>query len=148
VEGNVRATYRVLGFLVAALVVVQAASIAVGLFLIVHGAHHGRAYSDASGDNAGQAAHSIGAIALSLVALLMLVVSFFARVERGVAMAGAVVGLVVLQWILAMVSFGVPVVGALHAINAFAIAGVASAAAARAAREPAGTVDSPSRQTV
>jgi hypothetical protein len=143
-----RAAYRVLGYLVAALVVVQAAAIAVGLFLIVHGADKGHAYTKASGENGGQTVHSIGAIALSIVALALLVVSFFARVDRGIGMAGIVVGLVVLQWILAIVSFGVPVVGALHAINAFAIAGVASAAAARAGRRVATGVEAPTPQAV
>jgi hypothetical protein len=142
-----KATYRALGYLIAALVVFQAAAIAVGLFLILHDTDNGGAYTKATGDNGGQAAHSIGAIALTLVALALLVVSFFAKVDRGVQMAGIVVGLVVLQWVLAIVSFGVPVVGALHAINAFAIAGVASAAAARAGKSPAGT-PSPVGETV
>jgi hypothetical protein len=48
-------------------------------------------------------------------------------------LAGLVVGLVVLQFLLAVVSFGVPALGLLHGINGLVIAGVASTAARRAA---------------
>jgi hypothetical protein len=55
-------------------------------------------------------------------------------------LAGIVVGLVVLQFLLAVVSFGLPALGVLHGINGLAIAGVAGTAARRAsipAQQPA-----------
>jgi hypothetical protein len=65
------------------------------------------------------------------VALILMIVSFFAKVDGGVKWAGFVLLTVVLQWVLAIVAFSVPVIGALHALNAMAIAGVASMAARR-----------------
>jgi hypothetical protein len=62
-------------------------------------------------------------------------VSFFAKgVRGGVMLAWVTFGLVVVQILLAFASFGAPVVGMLHALNAFAIAGVAGMAGGRASK--------------
>src|SRR3954468_2025198 len=82
--------------------------------------------------------HGIGAMALVVVALLLLVVSFFAKIPGGVRSAALVLGAVVLQWVLAIVSFGAWPVGALHAINAFVVFGLGMMAAQRAARSMQG----------
>jgi hypothetical protein len=52
-------------------------------------------------------------------------------VDGGVKWAGFVLLTVVAQWVLAIIAFEVPVIGALHALNAMVIAGVASMAARR-----------------
>ena len=134
-----RSAYRVLAGLICGLVLVQAAAIAFGTFGILSFVEDGSTYtksvaedggSDAGG--IGQAIHSFGAIAIALVAIVLLVVSFFAKIDGGVKWAGIVFGTVVLQWVLAAVAFSAPVVGALHGINAFVIFGVAMTAMQRA----------------
>ncbi|HEY4568779.1 MAG TPA: hypothetical protein VIH10_04915, partial [Kribbella sp.] len=52
-----------------------------------------------------------------------------------------VVGLVVLQIVLAFLSFAAPAVGALHGLNAFALAAVAVMASRRAAPAPVQTAE-------
>jgi len=84
----------------------------------------------------GAIAHGIvGLMVIPLIALLLLVVSFFAKVPGGVKWAGIVLGVTVLQVVLAFVSFGAPLVGALHGLNAFLLFGVAMMAAQRT-KEP------------
>jgi hypothetical protein len=68
--------------------------------------------------------------------LILLILSFLTDVPRGRMLAGIIVGLVVLQFLLAVVSFGLPALGVLHGINGLAIAGVAGAASRRAASPP------------
>ena len=52
------------------------------------------------------------------VALLVFIISFFAKVPGGVTWAGLVLLAAIIQVGLAIVAFGVPAVGALHGINA------------------------------
>ncbi len=82
--------------------------------------------------NFGQSYHSMAGTAIGLVALIFLIVSFLTDVPRGRVLAGVVLGLVVLQVLLAVVSFGLPALGILHGLNGLAIAGVAGAASRRA----------------
>jgi hypothetical protein len=118
-----RPTYMWLGRLIAIAVVLQAAFIAWGTFDIVNMADDGEVYTDY---NAGQISHSIlGLMVIPLLALILLIVSFFAKVPGGVRAALIVFGIVVLQIALAFISFAGPVVGLLHGINAFILAGVA-----------------------
>lgn len=136
-----KATYMWLTRLIALAVVLQAAFIAWGTFDIFNAADDGRAFTEDTDYNAGQALHStFGIMVIPLLVLLLLIVSFFARVPRGVMMALVVLGLVVLQIVLGFLSFPAPVVGLLHGINAFIIAGVAGfagrGAGGRPAREP------------
>jgi hypothetical protein len=133
-----KATYLWLARLIALGVVLQAAFIAYGTFEIFNDADDGRLFT---GDeyNTGQILHSIfGTGIIPLMALVMLILAFFIKVPRGVPMAAAVFGLVVLQFVLALVSFPVPVIGLLHGLNAFAIAGVAGFAG-----RPAGQAGGP-----
>nr|WP_238358361.1 hypothetical protein [Kribbella sandramycini] len=85
--------------------------------------------------NLGQSYHSIAGTAIGVLALGLLVVSFLTEVPRGRVLAGVVVGLVAVQFALAVVSFGLPALGVLHGLNGLAIAAVAGAAAGRAARQ-------------
>lgn len=128
-----RTTYRVLAHLVALGVVVQAGLIAFAWFSALNEIDGG-AVIDASWEgNAGHVGHGIvGMMVIPVLALALLVVSFFAKVAGGVKWAAVVLGVAVLQVLLAFVSFGAPLVGALHGVNALVLLGVAERAASRA----------------
>ncbi|TCC53652.1 hypothetical protein E0H75_08200 [Kribbella capetownensis] len=136
-----RSVYRVLAGLVAVGVVLQAMFIALGWFTAIKDMDDGLVIDKNYEGNTGHMLHGqFGMMVIPIIALLLLIVSFFAKVQGGVRWALYVVGLVILQIALAFLSFGVaPVIGALHGLNAFALAAVAAMAARRAAvtREPA-----------
>jgi hypothetical protein len=139
-----RAAYRILGLTIAGLVVVQAAAIAFAMFGVLHFVDDGDLLNkslvdDRSGFSGavGMNIHSIGAMVISLFAIILLILSLFAKIPGGVKWAGYVFLAVLLQWVLAIAAFGVPAVGALHAINAFAIAGLGARAAKQASVEAA-----------
>ena len=135
-----RSTYRALALLVAAGVLVQAAAIAFGWFDVIHDVDNGTVIDEDFEGNAGHAVHgTVGMMVMPLLALALLVVSFFARVDGGRTWAGLVLGAVVLQITLAFVSFGAPVVGVLHGLNAFLLFGVAMMAAQTVKNAPAGS---------
>ncbi len=139
-----RSTYRALAGLVALGVIAQAAFIAFGTFDVINVVEDGEIYD---GDyNAGQVLHSIGAMAISAIGLALLIVSFFAKIPGGVKWAAIVIGLIALQWALAVVAFEAPVIGLLHGINALVLAGAAGRAAALA-REPAAPAGQPPTRT-
>jgi uncharacterized membrane protein (UPF0182 family) len=127
-----RAAYRVLATLIAVAVALQVASIALAGFTIASDAEDG-ATIGADYSNFGQSFHSITGTAIGALALVFLIVSFLTDVPRGRALAGIVLGLVVLQFLLAVVSFGLPALGVLHGLNGLAIAAVAGMASRRAA---------------
>jgi hypothetical protein len=134
-----RAAYRIIGFIISGLVVVQAAAIAFAMFGVLHFVEDGDLLNKSRVDDRtgfdgamGMNIHSVGAMVISLFAIILLIISFFAKIEGGVKWAGFVFLAVLLQWVLAIVAFSAPAVGALHAINAFAIAGLAARAARQA----------------
>jgi len=138
-----RATYRVLGYLIALEVVIQAAAVAYATFgeskFIEGGGTVDKALWDSDeipfDEFVGYIVHGInGTNVIPLLAILMLIVSFFAKVEKGVVMALLVVVVVALQVLLGVYAHELPLLGLLHGINAFVLAGVASAAAARASK--------------
>jgi hypothetical protein len=129
-----RATYVWLTRLIALGVVLQAAFIAFGTFDIINAADDGKTFTEDSGYNTGQILHSIfGTGIIPLLALVLLIVSFFARIPGGARWAAGIFGLVVLQILLAFLSFPAPWIGILHGLNAFALAGVAGVAGRKAA---------------
>jgi hypothetical protein len=128
-----RATYRVLALLIAAGVVVQAAFIAIAWFQVLHDTDSGAVFDKNSEDNWAHSAHGLaGSMVIPIIAIVLLILSFFARIPGGVKWAAITFGVVVLQILFAFLGFAAPVLGALHAINAFALAGVASMAARQA----------------
>jgi hypothetical protein len=138
-----KATYRVLAILIPVLVALQTAFIAIAVFGVLGWVDDGHSLTkdvdDASVTGSiGFALHGVGAIATALVALLLLVVAFFAKIPGGVRSAALVLGAVVLQWILAFASFGAWPVGALHGLNAFLVFGLGMMAAQRATRSMQG----------
>lgn len=133
-----RSVYRALAGLIAIGVIVQAMAIALAWFTVIKDTDDGLVFDKNSDGNLGHATHGIlGMMVIPIIALLLLIISFFAKVEGGIKWALYVVGLVALQIALAFVSFGAPAVGALHGLNAFALAAVASMAARKAAGPPA-----------
>jgi hypothetical protein len=127
-----RAAYRVLAMLVAIGVVVQVAVVAWGWFSVLHKVDDGGTFVK-GGETAGMEAHGvIGFMIMPLIALLLLIVSFFAKIPGGVKWALIVFGDTVLQILLAVISGPAPVVGALHGINALALAVLASIAMRKA----------------
>jgi hypothetical protein len=135
----VRLVYRILAMLIAAGVVVQAAAIAFALFDIEKKTDDGQLYSKDT-HNGGVALHSVlGEMVIPVIALLLLIVSFFAAIPGGVKWAAITFGVLVLQIVLAFAGDALPAIGVLHGINAFALAAVASIAMrkARLADSPA-----------
>lgn len=127
--------YRALAGLISLGVVVQAATIALAWFTTINDIDNGLVVDKDFEGNVGHVMHGIvGMTIMPVLALILFIVSFFAKVPGGVKWAGLVLLAVVLQVVLAIVSFGVPAIGALHGINAVVVAGLAGAAAGRAGR--------------
>jgi hypothetical protein len=125
-----KSTYRVLAMLIALGVAVQTMSIALGFFIVLR--------DKDTGDNIGLTVHSVvGMMVIPLIALVLLVVSFFAGIAGGVKWAAIIFGLVVLQVLLAFAAAGAPAVGALHGLNALALIAVAGIAGSRVAKQGA-----------
>ena len=123
-------TYRVLAGLVALGVLVQAGSVAFGWFKTLNDLDSGALKSIGKNydGNVGHTIHSIdGQMVIPIIGLILLIVSFFAArsVPQARKWAGIVFGLIVLQVVLAFIGFGVPVIGALHGINALFVLGAA-----------------------
>jgi len=139
-----KATYRVLAYLIPVIVALQASFIALGVFGLGKYVSDGNTFTKDNVDNGGATGdigfllHSVGADAAALVALALLVVSFFAHIDGGVRLALFVFLDVVLQWVLAFVSFGVWSVGILHGLNAFLLFGLGMMAAGAATRSMRG----------
>jgi hypothetical protein len=131
-----KSTYRVLALLIAAGVIVQAMAIALGWFTAIKDMDDGLVIDKNYDGNIGHGLHGqMGMTVIPLLAILLLIVSFFAHLTGGVKWAAIVFGVVALQITLAFVSFGVPAVGALHGLNAFAVLAVAAIASRRAATQ-------------
>jgi hypothetical protein len=154
--------YKVLAYTIAALVVVQAGSIAWAFFGMVNwindeGGVVNKALIECEDCDMnftaewGFAIHMFfsGFLAIQLVTLVLLIVSFFAKVPRGITYAATILGLVVLQiWILPELSRQAGSgFGALHGVNAIVLLGVAIMAG-RAASQPQEVAASSAEATV
>jgi hypothetical protein len=142
-----RTAYRVLAFIIAAEVAIQAATIAYALFGLELWIDGGGVLDKAAIENpsvtfpgdGGFPLHGInGEMVIPVLVIVLLVLSFFAKVPRGVMWAGITLGLVVLQVLLGLFGHVVPFLGALHGINALLIFGVAVMAAMAARGTTAG----------
>jgi heme A synthase len=126
-----RTTYRVLAYLLAAEVLVQAMAIAyalagLGKWVEDDGGVLNKQVLDSDSLEftgvGGFAVHFInGTTIIPILTLLLLIVSFFAKIPGGVRRAGILVGLVILQVTLGLTSHSVPLLAPLHVLNAFAI---------------------------
>jgi hypothetical protein len=136
-----RRTYHVLAYLIAADVVVQAMMIATAVAGLSHWIDDGHVVTKHVIDkhpsfagSFGFPVHAInGEMLIPLLAIVLLVVSFFAGVAGGTRWALYVLGLIVLQVVLGVSQGDVPYLGLLHGANAFALLVVAVLAARRAA---------------
>jgi len=136
-----RKAYAVLAWAIPVLVVIQAMAIAFALFGLGKWVEDGGTLDKATMESdksvgftgeAGFMIHGIfGEMLIPLVAILLLVVSFFTKVPGASKWAGFVLLDVVVQIALAFMSFGAPVIGPLHALNAFVLAMLGVLAARR-----------------
>ena len=127
-----RQTYRVLAWLIALGVVVQAAAIALGWFTALHDVDNGLVIDKNYEGNAGHALHGIvGMYAIPVLGLVFLIVSFAAAkaVPRGSTWAAIVFLAILVQVALAFLAFGLPAIGARHGLNALIVFGAAVRAA-------------------
>ena len=143
-----KTAYRVLAGLICLGVLVQAASVAVGWFGVLSDVDGGAVLDKNYDGNVGHMIDGIvGTMVMPLLALILLVVSFFTKVPGAVKLAGLTLLAVVAQVILAFISFGVPAIGALHGLNAFVIFGVALLAVRRVTAATLSTGTSTPAQT-
>lgn len=121
-----RSAYRGTAFLIALGVLIQAAAVAGGWFGTINEVDDGAVINSDYEGNVGHAVHGIvGMMVMPLLGLLLLIFSAFAKVPGGAKWAGFTFLAIVVQVVLAFVAFGVPVVGALHGLNAFIVLGLA-----------------------
>jgi hypothetical protein len=139
-----RTAYKILAYLVAVEVMVQAAVMVwgiagMGIWVDDGGVVDKQTFEDAFeggtkpfDEFTGLLIHGQnGMMIIPLIALLLVIVSFFAKIPRGVAYAFAVLGLVVLQIALGLFGHAVSALGALHGVNALVLFGVAVTAGRR-----------------
>ena len=140
-----RTAYRVLAFIIAAEVVVQAAMMAFAVAGLGHwineegGVLDKATFEDVDFTGAvGFMVHGMnGMMIIPLIALIFLIVSFFAKIPGGTARAGVVFGLVVLQVFLGVFGHESAYIGLLHGINALLVLGSAVNAGIMAKAQPA-----------
>jgi uncharacterized sodium:solute symporter family permease YidK len=133
-----RTVYRVLAFLLAIEVVIQAMAIAyaiagLGKWVENDGGVLNKQVVDADSPDfpgsGGFMTHGLnGMMIIPILVLLLLIVSFFAKVPGGVRSAVILLVLVAVQVFLGIFAHDVPYVIVLHVLNAFAIMGVAAMA--------------------
>lgn len=152
-----KSVYRVLAYLMALEVVIQAAAIAFALAGLGAWIQQGGVLDAAAMESetteftgvAGFMVHGInGQMIIPLIALLLLISSFFARIPGGVLWAGLVLLTVVVQVLLGIFSRGgEPVLGLVHGAVAFVLFSFAVIAARKAEAALGGLERSPARGT-
>lgn len=124
-----KSAYKVLAYIVAALVVVQSAAMVFAVAGLGIWVEEGGVMDAATFESEpeftgalGFMIHGInGMMLIPLVAIALLVVSFFAKVPGGVRNAAIVLGLIVLQVTLGIFGHESAYVGMLHGINALVL---------------------------
>ncbi len=128
-----RTTYKILAHLIAVAVVVQTALIAMTMFMVIQIAGEGNSLG---GPPVTAILHgNIGEMAIPALAVALVVVSIFAH--AGMKWALWLILAVAVQYVLAIIAFGAPWVGLLHAANAFTILALAELGAYAVAHAPA-----------
>jgi len=147
-----KTAYRVLAFLIAFEVLVQATAIAWGMFGFGAWIEEGNVFNKAVLEDRetfhftearGFMIHGLnGFMIIPLISLIFLIVSFFARVPGGVKWAAIVFALVIIQsQVLPPLGREYPVFGALHGLNALVLLGAAIMAGQRVKSAAAATRD-------
>jgi heme A synthase len=134
--------YRVLAYAIAAMVAVQSAAIGYAVFAQLNWIGEGNTLDNAAFESGapGTAAfifHAFFGGAVLLVAIALLVISFFAKIERGVRWAVIVLVTTFVQIALGVLSHFTAVFGAVHGAVALVLFGVATMAAMRVRRPAA-----------
>ena len=151
-----KSVYRVLAYLIALEVVIQAAAVAfaiagLGKWIMEGGVLDAAAMeSESTGftEEVGFMIHAInGQMIVPLIALLLLISSFFAKIPGGVMWAGLVLATVVVQVLLGIFGHGAPVLGLVHGAVAFVLFTFAVIAARRAESALGGLERTPARGT-
>jgi heme A synthase len=140
-----RAAYRVLAFAIAAMVAIQAGAIGYAVFAQFKWIEEGGTFDKAAFDTGAPGTgafmfHALFAGALLLASLVMLIISFFAKIPHGVRWAVFVLIATIVQIALGVLSHLLAAIGALHGAAALVLFGVAVMAAMRA-RKPASVVE-------
>jgi hypothetical protein len=133
-----RMVYRVLAYLVAAEVAVQAIVMVFAIAGLGKWVDGGGVFDKAVLEGARESGetpfpevigfmiHGInGMLVIPALALLLVISSFFTRVHGAVRWAGLVLLLVLLQVTLGLLGHGIPIVGGLHGLNALLLFGAA-----------------------
>ncbi|HET7387851.1 MAG TPA: hypothetical protein VFJ19_14430 [Nocardioidaceae bacterium] len=117
-----RNVYKYLAYAIPVLVAVQAAAIALAAFGLFSYMDEHTITKGTQPDTPGGIGFMIhgmnGQFLIPLVAIVLLIVSFFAKVPGGAKWAAFILLDVVVQVLLAFVSFGAPQLGFLHGLNA------------------------------
>ena len=147
-----RQTYKILAHTIAGLVAFQAAVMVFAVAGLGNWVSDGNTLTEASfeGDNPpdftgaiGFMLHGmVGMMLIPLLALVLLIISFFAKIPGGVKWAAIVLGLVVLQVFLGLMGHETAWSGLLHGLNALILFTVALGAG-RMVSAPAAGVASP-----
>jgi len=136
-----RKTYRILADIIAIEVVIQAMALAFGEFGFNKWINDGnsfdkKVFDDRSADFTGVVGFPIhginGEIVIPLLGLILLIVSFFAKVPGGIKWAALVVVAIAAQVALGVTAGDVPALGPLHGLNAFVLFSIAILAARKA----------------
>jgi hypothetical protein len=126
-----RTAYTSIAHLISLFIVVQAATVAWGIFTMFNAVGDGNTLPDEF--PLGAMLHgTFGMYVLPVLALALVVVSLLAR--SGVKWALLVLAAVVVQVLIAFVSFGVPVLGILHGMLPFGILALAEIGARSVSR--------------
>jgi heme A synthase len=136
-----RTAYRVLAFVIAAFVVIQAAAIGYAVFAQLDWMAKGGTLDEAAFDTGAPGTgamifHALEGFAILLPSLALLIISFFAKIPQGVRWAVIVLITTIVQIALGSFSRMLPAIGAVHGAVALVLFGVAVMAAMRA-RKPA-----------
>jgi hypothetical protein len=138
-----RVVYRVIAYVIAAEVALQAAFMAYAVFGLGKWVDDGGVLDSAViesdkmafDEEVGFMLHGInGQMVIPALALILLIVSFFAKVPRGVLYAVMVLVWVAVQVTLGLSGHEIPVLGLFHGLVAFALYGTAFMAGFRAKR--------------
>ncbi len=124
--------YRTIAHLISACVVLQAMWIALGNFTMFHTMDDGQSITEDNARNFGVNLHGVfGLGIIPLLAIALFIMSFFVKSPNGTRFSGYLLLDVILQIALVFLAYPIPVFGALHALNAFAVIGFAENAARR-----------------
>ena len=123
-----RTAYRILAYLLALSVAVQASLIAFGAFSLENNIDHGPL---TDGDTTGVTLHHSFAYIVLLLAVALLAVSSGAKITHGVRWAAIPLILIVVQFLLAYTAYSYAIIGVLHGLSALAIFAVALLAGRR-----------------